>query len=249
MSYTFYQNTGGSYRFIIDNVLGLGCVGFRRLNMSVGKVARQILGEKFKTIGRLYRSLFVNLRQVSISISPYIPNNSLVLDIGGGDGEPLNYLLSLREDIKVIIIDPNKSIGGFIDEVFASRVQLLPGVRIDDYSAFTYQVPDVILISDVIHHIPSNSRSVFFTELKKLIVNRKKNIQLIIKDIEPGSFRSHLSKFSDRFISGDKSVSLIKCSDLKTILFDLFKNSITINDTDLFELDRPNYAIVVTYKQ
>lgn len=216
--------------------------------MSIGKVARLILGEKFKTIGRLYRSMFVNLRQVSISISPYIPINSLVLDIGGGDGEPLNHLLSLREDLKVIIIDPNNSIGSFLEEIYSSRVQLLPGVSIGEYSKIMSQIPDVILISDVIHHVPINSRNIFFSELKEIIVTSKKNIKLIIKDIEPGSFRSNLSLFSDRCISGDQNVSLIKCSNLKTILFDLFKTSINIEDTDLFVVDRPNYAIVVTYK-
>ena len=217
--------------------------------MSVGKVVRIILGDQFKTIGRLYRSLFVNLRQVSISISPYIPINSLVLDIGGGDGEPLNYLLSLREDLNVIIIDPSNSIGSFIEDIYSSRVQLLPGVSITEYLKIASQIPDVILLSDVIHHIPINSRNIFFSELKEIIVNSQKNIKLIIKDIEPGSFRSKLSMFSDRFISGDQNVSLIKHNRLKTILFDLFKTSITIEDTNLFEVDRTNYAIVVTYYQ
>jgi len=215
--------------------------------MSVGKVVRIILGDQFKTIGRLYRSLFVNLRQVSISISPYIPINSLVLDIGGGDGEPINYLLSLREDLNVIIIDPSNSIGGFIEEIYSSRVQLLPGVSIVEYLKFASQIPDVILISDVIHHIPINSRNVFFSELKEMVVNSKKNIKLIIKDIEPGSFRSNLSLFSDRCISGDQNVSLIKCIDLKTTLYTLFENSISINDTNLFEVDKPNYAFVMNY--
>jgi len=217
--------------------------------MSVGKVARLILGKKFKVIGRIYRSMFVNLRLVSISISPYIPINSLVLDIGGGDGDPLNHLLSLREDLKVITIDPSNSIGSFIEEVYSSRVQLLPGVSVGEYSKITSQIPDVILISDVIHHIPINSRNVFFSELKEIIVNSEKSVKLIIKDIEPGSFRSNLSLFSDRCVSGDQNVSLIKCSNLKTILFDLFKTSVTIEVTNLFELDKPNYAIAVTYKQ
>lgn len=212
--------------------------------MSIGQMTRKIFGKHFYVIGRLYRSIFVDLRKVASSISPHIPPESLIIDIGGGDGEPLNYLLSLRNDIKVKIIDQSLNIGKFIKPEYSSRVELLPGMSMGEFAEKVQQKPDVVLISDVLHHIPCEMRKKFLLELKTLILDKKKGMRIIIKDIEPGYFRSQLSLFSDRYISGDKKVSLIGRKELTKIMLETFGNSITVQETDLFKIDKPNYILV-----
>jgi 2-polyprenyl-3-methyl-5-hydroxy-6-metoxy-1,4-benzoquinol methylase len=212
--------------------------------MAIGKIARKVLGKKFYTIGCFYRSIFVDLGKVADAISPFIPHNAVVLDIGGGDGEPLNFLLSRRNDIKVKIIDQKQNIGKFITAEYLQRVELFPGMGIEEFFINTNQKINVIIISDVIHHIPSIERKAFFTELKTSLIDKYDSMTIIIKDIEPGYFRSFLSLFSDRYISGDKGVSLIDWRSLTKMMNDIFGGAIVIKQTALFTKDRPNYAIV-----
>lgn len=62
--------------------------------------------------------------------------------------------------------------------------------------------PVVVMVSDVMHHIPENLRSIFLENLKQM-VSTIRNATIIVKDIEPGYFRSWASLYADRLISGD----------------------------------------------
>ena len=216
--------------------------------MKIGKIARKILGKYFYIVGRMYRSIFVDLREVSHSISPYIPQGAMIVDVGGGDGELLNHLLSLRHDISVKMIDRSMSIGGSLKKKYLTRVELYPGISMGEFTNTVQQKFDVILISDVIHHIPNEERREFFSELRTM-VGDKNEIRIIIKDIEPGYFRASLSRIADRYISGDKNVSLIGCTDISNMMSEAFGNSIAIEETNLFRLDKPNFAQIFVYKR
>ena len=62
--------------------------------MTIGKLARKLLGNKiFSIIARYYRAIFVDLEKVCRSF-PEIEDNAHILDVGGGDGELINILLS-----------------------------------------------------------------------------------------------------------------------------------------------------------
>jgi len=53
-----------------------------------------------------------------------------------------------------------------------------------------------------------------------------------------------LSLFSDRYISGDKAVSLIGSNTLTTTMKQVFGESIDTKKTMLSLVDKPNYAVV-----
>ena len=78
---------------------------------SPGSLARRVLGRHFSVAGRIYRGLFVDLEEVARCLSPHIPAGAVVLDVGGGDGDPLNPLLRLRPDITVRLVDPSPEVG------------------------------------------------------------------------------------------------------------------------------------------
>ena len=91
--------------------------------MSIGSAVRGLLGTRLsRAIGHYYRAAFVDLAKVAQAISVSIPENSLVLDVGGGDGEPLNYLLELRTDIRVTSIDLASEVGHWIEPIHSARV-------------------------------------------------------------------------------------------------------------------------------
>ena len=65
--------------------------------MALGSVVRRVLGPRLAhSVGCWYRSLFVDLDIVADCIAAAIPAGAHVLDVGGGDGVPLNFLLDRR---------------------------------------------------------------------------------------------------------------------------------------------------------
>ena len=216
-------------------------------DMSVGQLARLFLGKKhFSQTARYYRSIFVDLKTVANHMSPHIPENAHILDIGGGDGEPLNYLLAIRQDINVTMIDLHSDIGYSILKQYRQRVTLLPKTSIRQFINQTQNFIDSIIISDVIHHIPQQLRPQFFNDLLDLM--SLSHASLLIKDVEPGYFLAKLGYFCDFHISGDKNTNLISKTKLASHLKTVFKTAI-IKETDLFLHDCPNYLLLVTLSQ
>jgi 2-polyprenyl-3-methyl-5-hydroxy-6-metoxy-1,4-benzoquinol methylase len=212
--------------------------------MSVGLAARWLLGNKlFNIIGPFYRSLFVDLEKVADLMCTIMPKGSHVIDIGGGDGNLLNYMLTMRGDITAVMLDINTDIGNFIFEDYRDRVKLLPGTTIKQFANMTVKLPDFIIVSDVVHHIPQAARAGFFTDIYNLML--KSNALLLIKDVEPGHIISRLGYLSDRHISGDKNVSLISKAELCSLLENVF-GQVSIKELGLFSEDKPNYILSIS---
>lgn len=216
--------------------------------MTIGQIVRKIFGKKFYVLGQVYRSVFVDLSVVAHSIEPHIPQGAMIVDVGGGGGQLLNYLISLRHDINVKMIDISKSIGSSLNKEYLPMIELYPGTSMREFSSNDKCKPDVILISDVIHHVPKEDRKNFFIDLRAM-VGEKDEVRVIIKDLEPGYFRSSLGCLADRYISGDKIVSLVGRADICNIMSEVFGKTVVIKETNLFELDKPNYALLFEYKR
>ena len=211
--------------------------------MSIGSAIRGLLGAKLaRHAGLRYRSIFVNLDKVALALSGFIQRDAHLLDIGGGDGQPLNHLLALRPDLTITTFDPAPSVGQWIDPRYSRQVIRLPGTNLADYLASERASPDAILIADVMHHIPEATREGFLNSVKVLL-DRAPRLQIIVKDVEPGSWRASLGFWSDRYITGDRNVSPIS-SEQVAKLFERILGPLQRDDTNLLRMDRPNYAMV-----
>lgn len=214
--------------------------------MTPGRLIRVILGPStFRIVGRAYRAIFVDLKKVAMCSSGYFPRGAHILDIGGGDGEPLNHLLKLRGDITVTMIDVAESVGGAVDDNHRPRVSMLPNTSVKEYFERKHPPVDGVIISDVLHHIGRESRSAFFSEVHKGLSSAPL-VPIVIKDIEPGSFIAWLARVTDRYITGDKSVCQMSRAELISLLKPIFPNAV-ITETELYLMDRPNYSIVVSH--
>lgn len=210
--------------------------------MSLGPAVRRVLGPRLgRHAGGWYRAIFVDLGKVAAAIADVTPHGAHLLDIGGGDGQPLNHLLALRPDLRVTTLDPGPLVGQWIEARFAAQVTRLPGTGIDEYLAAGRADPDAILIADVIHHIPETARASFLRSIRMLL-ERVPQLRIIVKDVEPGSWRALLGIWADRYITGDRNVSLISRDRLQR-LFSEALGPLRREDTDLFTTDKPNYAI------
>jgi|SRR5215471_4999315 len=208
--------------------------------MSVGRWARRALGERwFPLVGAWYRSLFVNLEKVADSVPP-VPGDANILDVGGGDGAVLNVVLGRHPAARAVMIDLGASIGSSLAPDRASRVRLLPQTSMNDYGRLGMERPDLIIISDVLHHVPVAERRTFFSDLRALIAGGATTI--FFKDVEPGSWRATAGYLADRYVSGDRRVELVGQVAVRALLEEAFPGA-TFQPTDLFRRDPPNYAL------
>jgi hypothetical protein len=210
--------------------------------MALGPAIRRLLGVRLaRRIGRCYRMVFVDLAKEAAALASAIPADAHLLDIGGGDGEPLNHLLALRPDLRVTTLDPKPMVGEWIEARFAPRVTPLARTGLAEYLASDFADPDALLIADVLHHIPVAGRNNFLGSVRVLL-QRVPHLRIIVKDVEPGSWRALLGFWSDRYVTGDLDVSPISRDNLVR-LFREQLGPLSREDTNLFETDRPNYAI------
>jgi hypothetical protein len=209
--------------------------------MAPGPMIRGLLGARLsRRAGRWYRSIFVDLTKVATALATAIPRNAHLLDIGGGDGQPLNYLLALRPDLTITTIDTAPGVGQWVEARFNTQVTCLPRTSLAEYVSGNRADPDAILIADVLHHIPEVSRASFLRSIRALL-ERVPRLRIIVKDVEPGSWRALLGFWSDRYITGDRNVSPISSANL-TRLFEEALGPLHREDTNLFDVDMPNYA-------
>lgn len=210
--------------------------------MALGPELRRLLGgRRARVLGRWYRAIFVDLAKEAAALASVIPPGAHLLDVGGGDGEPLNHLLALRADIRVTTLDPGPAVGLWIEPRFDSRVERLPHMRLADYLGARRPDPDAVLIADVMHHIPEAARADFLLGVKVLL-ERAPQLRIIVKDVEPGSWRARLGYWSDRYLSGDAGVSPVSQQRLAALLQDVL-GPLHHQPTDLYRADPPNYAI------
>jgi hypothetical protein len=211
--------------------------------MALGPAIRRLLGPRLaRRAGRCYRSIYVDLAELAAALAMVIPHDAHLLDVGGGDGQPLNHLLALRSDLMITTLDPAPVVGQWIEGRFDSRVTRLPGTSLAEYVSSGRADPDALLIADVMHHIPQSARSSFLLSVRVLL-ERMPRLRIIVKDVEPGHWRALLGYWSDRYITGDRNVCPIS-SDNMTRLFEEALGPLRREDTSLFKTDSPNYAIV-----
>jgi Methyltransferase domain len=211
--------------------------------MSPGRFIRAVLGDRHARVaGRLYRAIFVDMKKASAAIAAELPSNARVLDVGGGDGEPLNYLLELRDDVRVTTIDVAPGVGRWIHAQHLDRVTRIESTSLQAYLDSGRPLPDVLLMSDVIHHVPVAARDAFLAVVAQ-VLQRAPHLRIIVKDVEPGHWRATLGRLSDLYVTGDRDVQLISRSDLVEAMRRAYAG-IRHRETALFTIDPPNYAVV-----
>ena len=161
------------------------------------------MGEDFclplfsRVLSRISPNLLRSIRNQLLNMSRIqaaLPEQGKVLEIGCGYGHVLSFLAELRPDLNFVGIDLD---GDAIAQAKSSW--RLGNIRFDQGTVQTIKGADfdLILILDVIHHIPDKAEHVMFQESARIL---KDGGRLFIKDIPFDNCR--IGVLLDKYVSG-----------------------------------------------
>jgi 2-polyprenyl-6-hydroxyphenyl methylase/3-demethylubiquinone-9 3-methyltransferase len=168
--------------------------------MAVGAAVRQLFGPYEHQVGDLYRGMFVDLAAQIGAVHRWAPDATNILEIGCGEGAVCDRLAVDFPRAQITGIDITPRIGRLFRGDRA-RVQF----EQIDAAALAQRQPaqfDLILICDVLHHVPWDQHRALLREAHTLL---RPGGVLVIKDWERILNLGHLAcVFSDRVLTGDR---------------------------------------------
>jgi 2-polyprenyl-3-methyl-5-hydroxy-6-metoxy-1,4-benzoquinol methylase len=191
-----------------------------------------------KNITAFYRGFFVDLNK----LPQYIPASKAVslLNIGTGDGELVNLIAKAYPHLSITSTDITERHGWLIEPEVRSRISLIciPATEIEA-NGFGGKY-DIVLLSDVLHHVIPEKRSLLLSAAWQSLANGGK---LIIKDVDNHGIKALLSLWSDKYITGDKHTQLIGQEGMKELIYSVDPRA-KITVTQLLHDDFPNFMLI-----
>jgi len=181
--------------------------------LTLGKKVRRFMGPLEKPATRAYRSMFVDTNSLADSIAASGPGNA-ILEIGAGDGTVSGALLNAIPNAILLGIDIDGDPGAMFKGPTSQatfRIQSAEDLLVALGPAF-----DLVVISDVLHHVPASERVALLKTASELVCEG--GLLAIKETCRRRSFRYLLSVFSDRYISGDRSVSFMSEDELTELI-------------------------------
>ena len=184
--------------------------------MPIGPVIRQMFGPFERPISEIYRSIFVDLTAFVDQIKQWSsPSN--ILELGCGEGAVAERLVIGFPRASITGIDITPRVGRLF-KGDPTRVTFKQQ-SIKDFAPGNLETFDLLIMSDIMHHIPWEFHKEILTDAGKVL---KPGGYLVLKDWERRATPIHfLCYFADRYITGDR-VRYKSASELQKLLEDVF---------------------------
>jgi 2-polyprenyl-3-methyl-5-hydroxy-6-metoxy-1,4-benzoquinol methylase len=206
--------------------------------MTIGSTVRRLLGPRLeRAAADGYRRMFVDLDALAATIAG-LGSFCTVIEVGCGEGALLTRLMDrLGPSASALGIDiaPNPGHGyeGHNEKV-AFRQSAVAEIVAEG------QRFDLVVVSDVLHHIPPSDRVDFLQSCRDLLAP---NGTIAVKEWVRRRNLAHLAAYgSDRYISGDKGVEFYTESELEAVFTDVFRDE---GSPLLTSYSRPHWNNVV----
>jgi SAM-dependent methyltransferase len=186
--------------------------------VSIGGAIRRLFGPYERQISEGYRSIYVDVDAYAASLRAWVPNPCRILEVGCGEGAVSERLAALYPDAEITAIDITPNVGRLYAGPLG-RVRFVE-TTIQAFAAQEQGKFDLIVLADVMHHVPPGSlRQSILETVKSLLAG---DGHLAFKEWERTSTPIHwLGYFSDRWITGDR-ISYMDGEEIRTRLRDVF---------------------------
>jgi len=181
--------------------------------MSIGRRVRRSLGVLERPVSDAYRSLFVDTSELASIIGSLEPG-SRILEIGVGDGILAQRIVENLPEATFLGIDICEDPGSLFtgdDRTVEFRRMSVDDLRREEPAPF-----DLVLLSDVLHHVRRDQRSEILTTSGALI--GPGGLLVIKETVRVPSPGYPLCVIADRWIGGDRSVSFLTVDELDALV-------------------------------
>jgi 2-polyprenyl-3-methyl-5-hydroxy-6-metoxy-1,4-benzoquinol methylase len=181
--------------------------------MGFGTAVRHRLGRWEIPAAELYRGRFIDLDDLAAKVG-LLAAPQRILEIGCGDGSFAQRLTERFPAAEYVGID----IAGTAGRLYRGDPDraVFRTMLSSELIAERGDLFDLVVIVDVVHHIPSGQRPGVLRDAARLTAPGG---MLVVKDWERGRGLSHYAAFfADRVISGDKSVDFPTPEELRRLL-------------------------------
>lgn len=167
--------------------------------MKIGPAVRTHLGRFEIPAADAYRSVFINLEDVAHVLNSATTGVRRILEVGCGDGSLAQRLLLAFPDAAYEGIDVASSPGGlYRGDTERARFS---SISSSDFLAAAPEPFDLVVVVDVIHHVPAALRPALLSDVRSLT---RPGGWYALKEWEPERSVSHFMAWAaDRYITGD----------------------------------------------
>jgi len=185
--------------------------------MPPGPLVRRLFGPYERTVAEVYRGIFVDLDEVAELMRAWVPYARRILEVGCGEGAMTERIVRAYPNATVTAIDVSPN-AGRLYRGQTSNVTFTQAAAED----VAYREPasfDLVVLADVIHHVPGNGRSPLLSAIKHAMAAGG---SLVFKDWVASATPIHwLCFMSDRYLTGD-NVSYCTVDGINTLLSGVF---------------------------
>lgn len=168
--------------------------------MAVGAFVRKCFGPFEPQVADAYRSLFIDLDDWTTQVKTVCPAPRRILEVGCGEGAMTERLAIAFPKAHIDAIDITPRLGRLYSGD-SSRVTFREEF-VEDRLAASPEPYDLILLVDVMHHVPQQAQESLLSSIRELL---GPGGVFAMKDVERSFAPIYwIAYFSDRFITGDE---------------------------------------------
>ncbi len=183
----------------------------------IGSQIRRLFGPYERSVAETYRRIFVDLDEFAERMQAWVPQAQRILEVGCGEGAMTERIARTYPTASVTAIDITPKVGRLFrgrSSGVVFRQETVEALAAREPAAF-----DLIVLADVIHHVPAQARGSLMAAIEKALAPGG---SLVFKDWVASSAPIHwLSLTSDRYLTGD-DVAYPRPGDMEALLTSVF---------------------------
>ncbi len=186
--------------------------------MSIGGTIRRLFGPYERQVSEGYRAIYLDVDAYVASLAAWVPDPRRILEVGCGEGAVSERLAALYPNAEIAAIDITPNVGRLYAGA-PGRVRFAE-MTVQEFAAQEKGKFDLIVLADVLHHVPAGSLRKSILETIKALLSDDGH--LAFKEWERTRTPIHwLGYLSDRWITGDR-ISYMSGEEIGAQLREIF---------------------------